>query len=156
MEIVKDIAAVVGCVVSIITLLTLTTKGGRNFIIKLFKKHTKELVETNQKQNESIADIKNSLHIMLEKLDVLEEVSRQDCRNIIKNIYYKYQGSKKIPLYERKTADKTYELYHEILKGNSYIVLLYNEIIKWEILSTVDRDILEEEDQFGGLNGQDI
>lgn len=146
MEIIKDIAAVVGCLVSIITLLTLTTKGGRNFIIKLFKKHTKELVETNQKQNESIADIKNSLHIMLEKLDVLEEVSRQDCRNIIKNIYYKYQGSKKIPLYERKTADKTYELYHEILKGNSYIVLLYNEIIKWEILSTVDRDILEEED----------
>ena len=146
MEIIKDIAAVVGCIVSIITLLTLTTKGGRNFIIKLFKKHTKELVETNQKQNEAIEKISNSLDTVLEKLDVLEEVSKQDCRNIIKNIYYKYQASKKIPLYERKTADKTYELYHEILHGNSYIVLLYKEIIKWEIISVVERDIVEEEE----------
>lgn len=146
MELIKDIAAVIGCIVSIITLLTLTTKGGRNFIIKLFKKHTKELVETNAKQNEAIEKIDGSINTVLEKLDVLEEVSKQECRNIIKNIYYKYQASKKIPLYERKTADKTYELYHDILKGNSYIVLLYKEIIKWEIVSVVERDIIEEED----------
>ena len=146
MEIIKDIAAVIGCIVSIITLLTLTTKGGRNFIIKLFKKHTKELVETNAKQNEAIEKIDNSLNTVLEKLDVLEEVSKQECRNVIKNIYYKYQATKKIPLYERKTADKTYELYHNVLKGNSYIVLLYQEIIKWEIVSVVERDIIEEED----------
>ena len=145
MELIKNIAAVVGCIVSIITLLTLTTKGGRNFVIKLFKKHTKELVDTNQKQSEDIAHISNDLHTILEKLDVLEEVSKQECRNIIKNIYYKYQATKKIPLYERKTADKTYELYHETLKGNSYIVLLYNEIIKWEIISVVDRDVMEED-----------
>lgn len=146
MELIKDIAAVIGCIVSIITLLTLTTKGGRNFIIKLFKKHTKELVETNAKQNEAIEKIDGSINTVLEKLDVLEEVSKQECRNVIKNIYYKYQASKKIPLYERKTADKTYELYHDILKGNSYIVLLYKEIIKWEIVSVVERDIIEEED----------
>lgn len=146
MEIIKDIAAVVGCIVSIITLLTLTTKGGRNFIIKLFKKHTKELVETNAKQNEAIEEINSGLHTVLEKLDVLEEVSKQECRNIIKNIYYKYQAAKKIPLYERKTADKTYELYHDILKGNSYIVLLYKEIVKWEIVSIIERDTIEEED----------
>ena len=76
MELIKDIAAVIGCIVSIITLLTLTTKGGRNFIIKLFKKHTKELVETNAKQNEAIEKIDGSINTVLEKLDVLEEVSK--------------------------------------------------------------------------------
>lgn len=145
MEIIKDIAAVVGCLVSIITLLTLTTKGGRNFIIKLFKKHTKELIETNEKQNQSIASMENTLNIILQKLDILEESSRQECRETIKNIYYRYNGIKKIPLYERKTADKTFELYHELLKGNSYIILLYSEICKWEIDNAADRGLAEEE-----------
>lgn len=144
MEIIKDIAAVVGCIVSIITLLTLTTKGGRNFIIKLFKKHTKELVETNEKQNQSIADIKNTLNTILQKLDINEEGTRQQCRVTIKNIYFKYCKIKKIPLYERKTADKAYELYHEMLNGNSYIVLLYTEICKWEIDTVGYENLMEE------------
>ena len=145
MEIIKDIAAVVGCIVSIITLLTLTTKGGRNFIIKLFKQHTKDLVETNEKQNESIRNMENTLNIILQKLDILEESSRQECRDTIKDIYYRYNNTKKIPLYERKTADKTYELYHDLLKGNSYIMLLYAEICKWEIDCAADRGLTEEE-----------
>ena len=141
MEFIKDIAAIVGCIVSIITLLTLTTKHGRNFIIKLFKKHTRELVETNEKQNKAIND---TLNIILQKLDVLEEASKQECRDVIKNIYYKYYMTKKIPLYERKTADKTYELYTNQLKGNSYATLLYSEICKWEIDTLVDKDLAED------------
>ena len=144
MEIIKDIAAIVGCLVSIITLLTLTTKGGRNFIIKLFKKHTKDLVETNEKQNKAISDLTESVNLVLQKLDVIEEVSKQECRDVIKNIYYKYNTIKKIPLYERKTADKTYELYHDLLKGNSYAALLYAEIIKWDIDAVIDKEVIEE------------
>jgi hypothetical protein len=144
MEFIKDIAAIVGCIVSIITLLTLTTKHGRNFIIKLFKKHTRELVETNEKQNKAINDINDTLNIILQKLDVLEEASKQECRDVIKNIYYKYYMTKKIPLYERKTADKTYELYTNQLKGNSYATLLYSEICKWEIDTLVDKDLAED------------
>lgn len=144
MEIIKDIAAIVGCLVSVITLLTLTTKGGRNFIIKLFKKHTKDLVETNEKQNKAISDLTESVNLVLQKLDVIEEVSKQECRDVIKNIYYKYNTVKKIPLYERKTADKTYELYHDLLKGNSYAALLYAEIIKWDIDAIVDKEVIEE------------
>lgn len=144
MEIIKDIAAVIGCIVSIVTLLTLTTKGGRNFIIKLFKKHTKDLVETNERQNQAIEGLGNSLDTILEKLDVLEEVSKQECRDMIKNIYYKYYAIKRIPLYERKAADRTFELYNNVLKGNSYIVLLYKEICKWEIDAFMDKDLLED------------
>lgn len=151
MEIVKDIAAIVGCIVSIITLLTLTTKGGRNFVIRLFKKHTRDLVETNErqnksieKQNQSIDEIKNTLNTILGKLDIEDEIAKQNCRNTIKDIYYKYQAVKKIPLYERKTADKTYDLYTNQLEGNSYATLLYNEIVKWEITTISDKDLLED------------
>lgn len=145
MEVVKNIAAIVGCIVSIITLLTLTTKGGRKFIIKLFKTHTKDLVETNERQNQAIAKIQETLNVILQKLDVNEEASRQQCRTTIKNIYYKYCKLKKIPLYERKTADKAYELYHEMLNGNSFIVLMYKEICKWEIDTASYKDLAEEE-----------
>ena len=145
MELIRNIAAIVGCIVSVITLLTLTTKGGRNFIIKLFKKHTKELVETNERQSNDIADIKKTLNTIVQKLNINEEGTRQQCRVTIKNIYFKYCKIKKIPLYERKTADKAYELYHELLDGNSYIVLLYNEICKWEIDTVGYKDLDEEE-----------
>lgn len=67
------------------------------------------------------------------KFDGIEEVSMQQCRNTIKNIYYKYYKTKKIPLYERKTVDKTYKIYSEVFHGNSYAALLYKEICKWEI-----------------------
>ena len=144
MEIIKDIAAIVGCIVSIITLLTLTTKGGRNFIIKLFKKHTKDLVETNEKQNKTIERIETNVDAIVDTLDVLREVSKQQCRDIIKNIYYKYCVTKKIPLYERKTADKTYDLYRGQLNGNSYATLLYTEICKWEIEPVTEQDLIEE------------
>ena len=66
-------------------------------------------------------------------ISVLEEHSKQQCRDTIKDIYYRYYEKKKIPLYERKTADKTYDLYVHKFNGNSYVELLYSEIIKWEI-----------------------
>lgn len=143
MEVVKNIAAIVGCIVSIITLLTLTTKGGRKFIIKLFKTHTKDLVEMNEKQNQSIDTINETLNTILMKLDILETVSQNNCRNDIKNIYYKYHKEKKIPLYERRAADTAYDLYYNSLHGNSYALLLYKEICKWEIDSHVDEDLME-------------
>ena len=144
MDLVKDIAAVIGCIVSFITLVTLCSKGGRAFIRNIFKKNTEELREENQKQSKAIQDIQDTLQIVVDKLDAEEMILMQECRNTIKNIYYRYQKEKKIPLYERKTADKTYEIYVGKFNGNSYAKLLYDEISKWEI-DTVSYDTLEEE-----------
>lgn len=144
MELVKDIAAVIGCLVSFITLVTLCSKGGRAFIRGIFQKNTKDLREQNEQQSEAIHEIQDTLHTVVDKLDAEEMILMQECRNTIKNIYYKYQKEKKIPLYERKTADKTFEIYTGKFNGNSYAQLLYNEICKWEI-DTVSYDVLEEE-----------
>ena len=89
MDIVKDIASIFGCLISLITLITLCSKGGRSFIKGLFARNTKELQEENKQQFEDIKEIKETLNQVLLKMGGLEEISMQQCRNIIKNIYYK-------------------------------------------------------------------
>lgn len=143
MEVLKNIAAIIGLVLSVITLITACTKGGRLAIKSIFKKETKDIKDENEQQSKDIASIKKDVETILEKLGPIEEVSKQQCRNVLKNIYYKYYTHKKIPLYERKTADKTYKLYVEQLKGNSYATLLYDLICKWE----VDTVSFKEQDQ---------
>ena len=144
MEVIRNIAAVVGCLVSVITLLSICSKTGRAFITGLFKRNTKTLHEENEQQTKDIREIQNTLNLMMIKFSALEEVSMQQCRNTIKNIYYKYCTVKRIPLYERKTADKTYRIYTEVFHGNSYASLLYKEICKWEIEPPDSQDLMDE------------
>ena len=152
MEVIKNIAAIIGCILSLSSLIALCTKGGRKFIARIVKSNTKELEEINQEQNETIKGIKNSLdnlntnvQSLRDQVQILEGISSQQCRDVIKNIYYKYHATKKIPLYERKTIDKTYSNYQRCSDGkNTYATLLYNEICKWEI-DTVSYPELEED-----------
>lgn len=133
METVKDIAAILGCVLSAISLITLCTRSGRAFVKNLFSNYTRTLVEENQQQSRDIAEIRQSVLQLNDKINALEEVSKQQCRDTIKNIYYKYYKTKKIPLYERKTIDYTFGIYSSIFHGNTYAELLYKEICSWEI-----------------------
>ncbi len=144
MEVIKDIAAAVGLILSFISLITLCTKTGRAIVRNLIDKNTKELKEENQKQTENIVEIKNALGEIQFELVGLKENSKQQCRNTIKNIYYKYCEVKKIPLFERKAADYTYEIYSKYFNGNSYITLLYKEICKWEVITTANEKFMEE------------
>ena len=68
--------------------------------------------------------------------DVDENFNAEICRSAIKDIYYKYNKTQKIPLYERKMADSLYKIYSEQFHQNSYGQLLYQEICKWEIDTT--------------------
>lgn len=133
METVKDIAAILGCVLSAISLITLCTRSGRAFVKNLFSNYTRTLVEENQQQSRDIAEIRQSVLKLNDKINALEEVSKQQCRDTIKNIYYKYYKVKKIPLYERKTIDYTYSIYNSIFHANTYAELLYKEMCSWEI-----------------------
>ena len=145
METIKNIAAIIGCILSTISLITLCTKGGRAFIHGFFKRNTKEIQDENERQTSDIQQNKKTLDLMLSKFAGLEEVSMQQCRDTIKTIYYKYHKDKRIPLYERKTADRTYQIYTTIFHGNSYAALLYKEICKWEIDTISYQDLTDEE-----------
>ena len=144
METVKNIAAIVGCVLSIISLITIFTKAGRAAIKSFFKQNTKDIEDENARQADDIKEIRTAVDAMSTQLNALSAILKQQCRDTIKNIYYKYCKEKRIPLYERKTVDATFKLYREIWDGNSYVILMHNEIEKWEIDSTssifVDED----------------
>lgn len=134
METIRNIAAILGLVATLIALFASLTKGGRNLIKKIKLALTTQVVEENKQQSQDISDIKDTVNSIAERLIAVEAVSKQSCRDTIKEIYYKYCERKKIPLFERKTVDTTWNIYHNYFNGNSYVSLLYEEITKWEII----------------------
>ena len=145
MQLLTNIAAVVGLISTFIGVVTLCSKHVRKFWHWLISNMNKDLKEENQVQNKNIEEIKDNILTLLTKVNVLEDEAMQNCREVIKNIYYRYCKEKKIPLYERKTADKVYELYTYKFHGNSYIELLYGEICKWEIDTINYQDLIQED-----------
>lgn len=144
MDMIKDIASIIGLILSCITLLTLCSKTGKSFLASIFKKYTKESNNDIQELKDSIEKINRQLNSLVKdfeefKTDSIEvdkislEFTRQQCRNIIKNIFYHYYDSKVLPLYEYKTLVYVKEIYIEKLKGNSYAADLIKEMETWEV-----------------------
>jgi len=142
MEVVKDIAAVLGVILSAASILALVSKTARASIAKVFRKYGEaDKVEAN---TDMIAEIKTLLekHIeedkgfkesIVENNEINLEFTRTQCRNIIKNIFYRYNDAKVLPLYEKKTLMNIEELYVKRLHGNSFASLLLDEMREWEV-----------------------
>ena len=94
-------------------------------------------VDSLEKRFDSLETKVDGLETKVDSLekrsDVDENFNAEICRSAIKDIYYRYNKTQKIPLYERKMADSLYKIYSEQFHQNSYGQLLYQEICKWEI-----------------------
>ena len=137
---VKNIGSLLGLFLTCASAIGVVAKFQNKYYKRLFDEHSEEIRKNDEKQTEEIAEIKNTLNNLATKVDGLEKRSDVDegfnaeiCRNVIKDIYYKYNKTQKIPLYERKMADSLYKIYSEQFHRNSYGQLLYQEICKWEI-----------------------
>ena len=137
---VKNIGSLLGLFLTCASAIGVVAKFQNKYYKRLFDEHSEEIRKNDEKQTEEIAEIKNTLNNLATKVDGLEKRSDVDenfnaeiCRNAIKDIYYKYNKTQKIPLYERKMADSLYKIYSEQFHQNSYGQLLYQEICKWEI-----------------------
>ena len=142
-EVVKNIGSLLGLFLTCASAIGVVAKFQNKYYKRLFDEHSEEIRKNDEKQTEEIAEIKNTLNNLATKVDGLEKRSDVDedfnaeiCRNAIKDIYYKYNKTQKIPLYERKMADSLYKIYSEQFHQNSYGQLLYQEICKWEIDTT--------------------
>ena len=139
-EVVKNIGSLLGLFLTCASAIGVVAKFQNKYYKRLFDEHSEEIRKNDEKQTEEIAEIKNTLNNLATKVDGLEKRSDVDenfnaeiCRSAIKDIYYKYNKTQKIPLYERKMADSLYKIYSEQFHQNSYGQLLYQEICKWEI-----------------------
>ena len=139
-EVVKNIGSLLGLFLTCASAIGVVAKFQNKYYKRLFDEHSEEIRKNDEKQTEEIAEIKNTLNNLATKVDGLEKRSDIDenfnaeiCRSAIKDIYYRYNKTQKIPLYERKMADSLYKIYSEQFHQNSYGQLLYQEICKWEI-----------------------
>lgn len=148
---VKNIGSLLGLFLSFASAVGVVAKFQNKHYKRLFDEHSEEMrknvekqieeiKKNDKKQTEEITEIKNTLNNLTTKVDdlkkrfdVVEDFNAEICRNTIKNIYYQYNKTQKIPLYERKMADSLYKMYSEQFHQNSYGQLLYQEICKWEI-----------------------
>lgn len=139
MEAVKNIAAILGIILSAASVITLLSKTVRQFILSLFRRYGK-----TDEVYEDIGEIKRLMeqHIKEDKVfkdsvaatnDIMMEFTRTQCRTIIKNIFYKYNETKILPLYEKKTLMCVEDLYINKTNGNSFAKLLLDEMATWEV-----------------------
>lgn len=139
LETVKDISTVIGCISIAFGLVCTISKTTRSWIAQVFAKKKsdetqKEVIDgLCTKLDEYIKSNEEFKNALLEDMEVQKDFSRDQCRNNIKDIFYRYCGVKKIPLYEFKAATDTFTTYKDKLHGNHYIALLYNEMQKWDI-----------------------
>ena len=150
-EVVKNIGSLLTLILSGVSFAGIMTKFLHKRYDRMFDEHLEEIRKNDKKQAEEITEIKDTLNNLATKVDsletkvdslekrferrfdVVEDFNAEVCRNVIKDIYYKYNKTQKIPLYERKMADSLYKIYSEQFHQNSYGQLLYQEICKWEI-----------------------
>lgn len=142
-DVIKNVGSLLGLFLSIASAVGIVAKFQNKHYKKLFDEYSEEIRKNDKKQTEEITEIKNTLNNLATKVDglekssdVVEDFNAEICRQAIKDIYYKYNKTQKIPLYERKMADSLYKIYSEQFHQNSYGQLLYQEICKWEIDTT--------------------
>lgn len=133
LELVKDIAAVVGCVSAVAGLITAICKPLRKRLVNFIKRQagSSEITEIKTMLEQKIAEDKERDSEIKEALAITTEFTEKQCRNIIKNIFYHYKDTKTLPLYERKTLMDIEELYIDRMHKNHWGQTLINEMKKW-------------------------
>lgn len=143
MDLIRDIAAVVGCISSVLALLSIFSERVQSFIKRIFTKHTKEIVETDAKQNQEINEVKSILLEFIKsqknyheevnnQLNVIIESSKDMMRQRIMSYYYKGKPNHELTIYQKEAVDELYKDYKK-LKGNSYIDKYYERMNNWKI-----------------------
>lgn len=149
MEILEPIAAACAYVITIVSLLTILFKPIRRYLVsKILNKY----IET--KEEEQIESSFNELKNMIQVVTTGLQISAESCnknqvaiqelmvalqssiRNTITHIYYKYtaEDSIGIPIYEKENIIYLYEAYTEILKGNSFVKEIYEELMELPVI----------------------
>lgn len=142
MEMVKNVAAIVGCITASLGLLTTICKPIRKRMVDFIRK-TSHQDETTRQYEEIRALIEDSnkrtqdfMESVNEKLDISMDFTEKRCRSDLKNIFYKYRDMRVLPLYEKKTLMDLEELYIDRLHKNHWGKALIEEMKTWDVDSS--------------------
>ena len=144
MELIKDIAAVIGCISAFIALITTIFKPVRKMIVNWIK-HTSEASETSvaiKDINASIMELKCNMEAILKRLEQIEKSVKTLDERVFENERDRIKAelsecasrcARGIKLYpeEKLHIDEIYSKYSNELHCNSTGSEAYHEIVKY-------------------------
>lgn len=128
METVKNIAAILGAILSLAAVITLCCKPIKLYIANALKKYQSEQ-DDKIKQN----TLKATLKRIESKLDATVAYTTESCRGEIKNMFYKYIDNKTLPYYEKMHMLQIEDIYVNKLQKNHYTKGLIEEMKTWSV-----------------------
>lgn len=128
METVKNIAAILGAILSLSAVITLCCKPIKLCIAKALKKYQNEQ-DDKIKQN----TLKATLKRIENKLDATVAYTTEACRGEIKNMFYRYMENKTFPYYEKMHMLQIEDIYVNKLQKNHYTKGLIEEMKTWSV-----------------------
>lgn len=128
METIKNIAAILGAILSLSAVITLCCKPIKLYIANALKKYQSEQ-DDKIKQN----TLKATLKRIENKLDATVAYTTEACRGEIKNMFYKYIGNKTLPYYEKMHMLHIEDIYVNKLQKNHYTKGLIEEMKTWSV-----------------------
>lgn len=144
MELIKDIAAIIGCISAFIALITTIFKPIRKMIVNWIK-HTSEASETSvaiKDINASIIELKGNMEAILKRLEQIENSVKTLDERVFENERDRIKAelsecasrcARGIKLYpeEKLHIDEIYSKYSNELHCNSTGSEAYHEIVKY-------------------------
>ena len=135
METIKNIAAILGAILSLASVITLFCRPIKTWLAQYLSKYQKEQDdnERNQQIQDTLARLEKSIKEIKEANDITVDYTREQIRGLIKEMFYEYYDEKVLPLYEHKWLLKLEDLYIRRLHGNSFASELIAEMKKWPV-----------------------
>lgn len=144
MELIKDIAAVIGCISAFIALVTTIFKPVRKKIVNWIK-HTSEASETSaavKEINVKITALEGNVGEILERIDKIDDRIKTLDKRVFENerdrikaelSEYASRCARGIKIYpeEMTHINEIYYKYHEILGCNSFGTKMYDVIVEY-------------------------
>ena len=128
METVKNIAAILGAIISLAAVITLCCKPIKAYIARALKKYQSEQDDKVQQNT-----LKATLKRIENKLDATVAYTTEACRGEIKNMFYKYIDNKTLPYYEKMHMLQIEDIYVNKLQKNHYTKGLIEEMKTWSV-----------------------
>lgn len=135
METIKNIAAILGAILSLASVTTLFCRPIKTWLAQYLSKYKKEQAdnERNHQIQDTLDRLEKSIKDIKEANDITVDYTREQIRGLIKEMFYEYYDEKVLPLYEHKWLLKLEDLYIRRLHGNSFASELIAEMKKWPV-----------------------
>ena len=135
METIKNIAAILGAILSLSAVITLCCKPIKTYIANKLSRYLQDQqqADDNKAIHDALARLEQKLDDIKNDNDITVDFTREQIRGIIKDMFFQYYDSKMLPLYEHKWLLKLEKLYVERLHSNSFIKELIDEMKKWPV-----------------------